>query len=103
VAGAEALGDLDGHPPRVAGGPEHEHALPGLERDAVAQSDPGGHRGIHRGGDGQHVGVGLERHAASRVDDDPLGHAPELRVVEDEVAQLAIGVAADPVKTGDHR
>jgi hypothetical protein len=103
VARAEVLGYLDGHLTGVAGRAEDEHALPGSDGDPRAQRDPGGHRGVHRGGGRRDVTVGRQHDAATAVDDGALGHRSERGVRQDEVHEVTIGCATDTVDTGDQR
>ncbi|NEB78926.1 hypothetical protein G3I40_27450 [Streptomyces sp. SID14478] len=103
LRGAEPPGDLDGHPPGVAGGAEDRDLLAFLEGDAAAQGDPGGHARVHRGSDTDRIGVVGQQDTAAYVDDGALGERAECRVVEGHVAKAAFDVAYDAVDAGHQR
>ena len=93
---AKVFGDLHGHQAGAPGGAEDEHALTGAKIEAFPQGDPGGHAGVHTGGDQQRVGGVRQGQAAPGVDDGVLGHRPHRRVGEQKVDQCAVE-ASDPI------
>jgi hypothetical protein len=102
-AGAEQLGDLHCHLPRVPGGGEHEHALPRFELDPLPERHPRGHGRVHRRSDSDGVGALRQHHATAYVDDGLLRHRAHRRIGKDEVAKHAVWPTADAVDTRHER
>lgn len=63
------LGDLHGHLPGVAGSTQNENLEPGLSLNAAAESHPGGHSRIHRGGDEHGIGICGQLDSAAKIDE----------------------------------
>ena len=89
--GAEAAGDLHGELAGGAGGAEDEDAFAGDELSAVFERGPGGHGGIHHGGNGGVVeGVGDGR-AHGTFGDGVLGEGSVGRARKAEEDAGAVG------------
>ena len=98
---SEVPGDLDGELAGGAGGAEDEDALAGVEGHPAVEGNPGGHAGVHGGGEDHRVGVGRERDGAAEVDCRGVGHGAVGGVGEDEVHERVVGPAADAVDARD--
>ena len=101
LAGAEVLGDLDGHSPGVAGRPQDQDPLAGPEGNASAQGDPRRHGGVHGRRDEYRVALAGQYDAPAEIDDRLFGHRTHRGLRQDEVAQGAVGGAAYAVDAGD--